>query len=214
MKKATMLCLIVISAVSLAAAQDVRFSAGPHAGIAISSFEQDWKDYYGIGYGGGAHFDADIARFFSARLDIEYYTFASDKTKLKPVVAAFFGLQPTSIASLSGGNIGAFIIALEGIGKIPTQSPVTPYALFGVGIHSLSLSDLSGSDTQGRTASATSDDVKFDGGTKLGLDFGIGMEYKVNRAVSLALEFRYVLVFTANNTNAAMPVTVGANFHF
>jgi len=214
MKIRVMLLLLSISLVSLAAAQDVRFSAGPHAGIAISSFEQDWKDFYGAGFGGGAHVDADFVKFFSARLDIEYYTFASDKSKLKPIVASFFGLQATDIASLSGGNVGAFIVALEGIGKIPTRSAVTPYALFGFGIHSLSLSDLSGSDKSGRTATATSDDVKFDGGTKLGLHFGLGAEYRVNRAFSLALEFRYVLVFTTNNTNAAMPITVGANFGF
>jgi len=214
MRTITMLFVCMGFFVSLAAAQDVRFSAGPHAGIAISAFESGWSDYYGTGFGGGAHFDADIVRYFSARLNVEYYTFSSDKSKLKPVVASFFGLQPSDIASLSGGNIGVFIVAMEAIGKIPTRSAVTPYALFGVGIHSLSLSDLSGSDVNGRTATATADDVKFDGGTKLGLDFGFGGEYRVNRGLSLTVEFRYVLVFTQNNTNAAMPVTVGANFHF
>jgi len=213
MKARTLLLFVSIFLVSMATAQNVRFSAGPHAGIAISSFEEGWKDFYGTGFGGGAHVDADIVRFFSVRLNVEYYTFASDKTKLKPVVASFFGLLPTQIASLSGGNVGAFIVALEAIGKIPTQSAVTPYGLFGFGIHSLSLSDLSGSDTQGRTATATGDDVKFNGGTKPGLHFGLGAEYRVNRALSLALEFRYVLVFTENNSNAAMPITVGANFH-
>ena len=214
MRTRVILLSALIALAGTAAAQDVRFSLGPHAGIAISSFEEGWTDFYGIGFGGGAHFDADIVRFFTARLDVEYYTFASDKTKLKPLVASYFGLQATDIASLSGGNVGAFIVALEGVGKIPTRSAVTPYALFGFGIHSLSLSDLSGSDKNGRSATATADDVKFDGGTKLGLHFGLGAEYRLNRDLSLALEFRYVLVFTEVNTNAAMPVTLGANFHF
>jgi opacity protein-like surface antigen len=198
--------------ISVAEAQDVRFSTGPQAGIAISAFEQTWKDFYGIGYGGGAHVDADIAQFFSARLNIEYYTFASDKEKLKPLLAPQFNLLPSDIASLSGGNVSAFIVALEAIGKIPTKSLVTPYALFGLGIHTISLSDLSGSDKSGRTATLTADDIKFDGGTKFGLDFGLGFEFRLNRAVSLTTEFKYVLVFTANNSNAAMPITVGANF--
>jgi len=198
---------------SRANAQDVRFSFGPQAGIAISAFEDAWKDFYGMGYGGGVHADADIARFFSARLNVEYYSFASDKDKLKPLVASGFGLTASDIASLSGGNIGAFIVEMEAIGKIPTKSSVTPYALFGVGIHSLSLSDLSGSDKSGRSATLTADDVKFDGGTKFGLDFGIGCEINLNHSVALTVEARYVLVFTANNNNAAMPITVGANFH-
>jgi len=200
--------------ISLAQAQDVGFSAGPQAGIAISAFEQNWKDFYGIGYGGGAHIDADIVRFFTARLNIEYYTFASDKEKLKPALAAEFGILPSNIASLSGGNISAFIVALEAIGKIPTKSLVTPYALFGFGIHTISLSDLSGSDKSGRSATLSASDVNFNGGTKFGLDFGLGFEFRLNRTVSLTTEFKYVLVFTENNSNAAMPITIGANFHF
>jgi opacity protein-like surface antigen len=147
-------------------------------------------------------------------LNIEYYTFASDKEKLKPALAAEFGILPSNIASLSGGNISAFIVALEAIGKIPTRSLVTPYALFGLGIHSISLSDLSGSDKSGRSATLSASDVNFNGGTKFGLDFGLGFEFRLNRTVSLSTEFKYVLVFTENNSNAAMPITIGANFHF
>ena len=207
--------ILIAGALSLrlAQAQDVRFSVGPQAGIAISAFEETWKDFYGIGFGGGAHVDADIVRYFSARLNIEYYTFASDKDKLKPLLAPEFGITASDIASLSGGNISAFIVAMEAIGKIPTKSMITPYALFGLGIHSISLSDLSGSDKAGRSATLTSDDVKFDGGTKFGIDFGLGFEFRVTRDVALTVEFKYILVFTENNNNAAMPITVGANFH-
>jgi hypothetical protein len=213
MRSMTVILVAGILSISLANAQDVRFSVGPQAGIAISAFEDTWKDFYGIGFGGGAHVDADIARFFSARLNIEYYTFASDKDKLKAVVAPQFNLQASDIASLSGGNISAFIVAMEVLGKIPTRSILTPYALVGLGIHSISLSDLSGSDKTGRSATATADDVNFDGGTKFGLDFGIGFECRLNHSVDLTMEFKYVLVFTQNNSNAAMPITVGANFH-
>ena len=124
MRSMTVILVAGILSISLANAQDVRFSVGPQAGIAISAFEDTWKDFYGIGFGGGAHVDADIARFFSARLNIEYYTFASDKDKLKAVVAPQFNLQASDIASLSGGNISAFIVAMEAL-KIPTKSVVT-----------------------------------------------------------------------------------------
>ena len=199
--------------ISLAEAQYVRFSVGPQAGIAISAFAPDWKNFYGIGYGGGAHVDADIARFFSARVNIEYFTFASDKEKLKQVLAPMFNVQASDISTLSGGNIGVVVVELEALGKIPTRSIVTPYALFGLGIHSISLSDLSGSDKAGRSATVTSDDIHFNGGTNFGLDFGLGFEFRLNRGVALTAEFKYVLVFTQTNSNAAMPITVGASFH-
>jgi len=198
---------------SLAHAQEVKFAVGPQVGIAISAFPDPWKDYYGTGFGGGGHADANIAPFFSARLNVEYYSFGSDKDKLKTVVAPQFGITASDITSISGGNISVFIVSMEALGKIPTKSIVTPYALFGVGIHSINLSDLSGSDRLGRSTTVTSDDIKFNGGTRLGLDFGFGLEYRLNRMVSLSTEFKYVLVFTENNTSAAMPITIGANFH-
>ena len=213
MRKAVKIILACLVFAALARAQDVKFSVGPQAGIAIEAFEQGWSDYFSVGFGGGAHADVDIVRFFSVRLNVDYYTFASDKDKLKTLVADYYGILPSDIASLSGGNVGSFNVSMQAIGKIPTQSSVTPYALFGVGIHSLTLSDLNGSSPTYGSGTITSDQINFDGGTKFGLDFGFGVEYAASRQVALTMEFRYVLVFTKNQNNGAMPITIGANFH-
>ena len=198
---------------SFATAQRVGFDAGVHGGVAISAFEDLISDFYGIGFGGGGHLDANIVKFFTTRLNIEYYTFAADQDKLREAVAPAFGLRASDIASSSGGAVNVFIVTMNAIGKIPTGSAVTPYALFGFGIHSISLSDISGSTTSGDSGTITADDVGFKEGTKFGLDFGFGFEFATSKTVDLSLEFKYVLVFTENNSNGAMPISLGANFH-
>jgi len=213
MRKAAAVILTIVFFAAMGRAQNVKFSVGPQAGIAIEAFESPWSDYFGAGFGGGAHADVDIIKFFSVRLSVDYYTFASDKDKLKTLIADYYGILPSDISSLSGGNVGAFNVSMQAIGKIPTPSSVTPYALFGIGIHSLTLSDLNGTSPTYGSGTITSDQVNFDGGTKFGLDFGFGIEYAASRQVSLMAEFRYVLVFTKIQNNGAMPITIGANFH-
>lgn len=205
-------CILMTSVVS--AQQRVTFGAGAQAGIAISAFPDVVKDYYGLGYGGGGHFDVNFIPALTARMNIEYFTFASDKDKLKKVLAPRFGILPSDITNLSGGGIGVFIVTVNAIGKVPTGTDITPYGLFGFGIHSISLSDLTGSDNRGRSGTATASDIGYSTQTKFGLNFGIGAEYRVARSVTLNLEFRYVLVFTDNQSSAAMPITVGATFGF
>jgi len=213
MRQIVVALFVLIFSTSLATAQKVGFGVGLHGGIAIPAFEDLIKDFYNIGYGGGGHLDVNIVQFFSTRLNVEYYTFAADQDKLKEAIAPRVGLQVSDIASSSGGAVNVFIVTMNALGKIPTGSAVTPYALFGLGIHSISLSDISGTTTGGQSGTLTADDVGFKEGTKFGLDFGFGFEFAVAPSVDLSAEFKYVLVFTEDNSNGAMPITLGANFH-
>ena len=192
-------------------AKDVTVSLGLHGGPAISAFEDLISDFYTIGFGGGAHVDVNVAPFFTLRLNGEYFTFSSDKEKLKAAIAPQFGLQPSDISDAGGGAINVVIVTLNALGKIPTKSAVTPYGLFGFGIHSISLSDLTGS-VMGQSGTITADDIGFKEGTKFGLDFGFGLEFQASKTANISVEFKYVLVFTENNSNGAMPITLGASF--
>ena len=211
MKNLGVILAVVLLASRPSAAKDPTFAIGLHGGPAISAFEDLISDFYTIGFGGGAHVDVNIAPFFSLRLNGEYFTFPSDKDKLKAAIAPMFGLQASDISNADGGAINVVIVTLNALGKIPTNSAVTPYALFGLGIHTISLSDLTGS-VMGQSGTVTADDLGFKEGTKFGLDFGFGLDFQASRSASISVEFKYVLVFTEDNSNGAMPITVGASF--
>ena len=206
---ATLVAILLV--VYPSTAKDVTVSLGLHGGPAISAFEDLISDFYTIGFGGGAHVDVNVAPFFTLRLNGEYFTFSSDKEKLKAAIAPQFGLQPSDISDAGGGAINVVIVTLNALGKIPTKSAVTPYGLFGFGIHSISLSDLTGT-VMGQSGTITADDIGFKEGTKFGLDFGFGLEFQASKTANISVEFKYVLVFTENNSNGAMPITLGASF--
>jgi len=213
MRSVTAIVAFILLTNMVNAQQRVTFGAGAQAGIAIEAFQASIKDYYSIGYGGGGHFDVNFMPALTTRMNIEYYSFASDKDKLKQQLAPLYGVQPGDITGLSGGTIGVFIVSLNAIGRVPTGTNVSPYGLFGLGIHSISLSDLSGS-AFGQTGTLTAEDLGVKTGTKFGLNFGVGVDMRVARGVNLNLEFKYVLVFTEDETNAAMPIMVGVTFKF
>jgi opacity protein-like surface antigen len=212
MKRLAFIVLAVIVAGSSSLARDPKFGAGVHGGISISAFQELISDAYGIGPTFGAHGDLQIIPAFTARLSVDYHTFSPDDDKLKALVGAVLSLDPSTIASISGGSINVFAVTVNAIGKVPTRSRVTPYGLFGLGIHSISLSDIEGSTTTGEQGRLTEDDVDFKGGTKFGLNFAIGSDFKVGKSVTLFFQIGYTLVFTEDESNGAIPILVGVTF--
>ena len=204
------LCIVIVAASGNA--QKVSFGAGVKGGLTISAFQDLIKDFYGIGYTFGGHFDVNIVPAFGLRLGVDYYSFGADTDKLKPFVAAEAGVPVSSIESLSGGAINIFAVTVNGLGKIPTKSSVVPYGLFGVGIHNISLSDISGS-AGGQSGSLSADDIGFKEGTKFGLNFGVGTEFHLKKIV-LFIQAGYTLVFTEDESNGGIPIVVGVSFTF
>jgi opacity protein-like surface antigen len=242
---AAIVALIFLTSV-VKAQEGVTFGAGPHLGIAVGALASTIKDYYGQGLGGGAHFDVNVFPVLVFRMNVEYYSFPSDKDKLKdlaalsvaegvgwnaqyaPMIAA--KLKPY-FSDITGGAISFFNVTFNTIGKLPTGTNVAPYALFGFGFHSVSMGDISGKgptnsagtygpdlDKSGHaiiiTYSANERDMGIKLGTRFGVNFGAGVDFRVKPDVNLDLGFRYILVFTDEESNGAIPITLGASIRF
>lgn len=201
---AVLLAILIVTNVSPA---QMSFSGGAQGGLSISSFPTGISDFYGIGYGFGGHADLNIMKYFSARLNLDYDIFPSSKDKLKDLVAQQNPGIPASSIDITGLNISVFGITLNGIGKLPTASALTPYGILGLGLHILSISDGTAS-AQGQSATIQTGVASQ---TKFGLNFGAGSEFAVGK-VKLFLEVKYVMIFTDDKNTSHVPVTVGVTF--
>jgi opacity protein-like surface antigen len=210
MKRFFLLLIMAAVGTSLSVAQ-LSFGGGANAGIGFASFQKEISDYYGFGFGFGAHGDLNIGKYVTTRLNFDYSIFPSNKDKLKGLIPDGTTDQngnPINKADItfSGLNASVFGISVSGIGKLPTGSAFTPYALFGFGIYILSLSD--GSITyKGQDAGQVK--TGLDSQTKFGLQFGAGSEFKLSKLVSLYVEFKYVIVFTKDSSNGYIPIAFG-----
>ncbi|HCV42622.1 MAG TPA: hypothetical protein DGH68_03990 [Bacteroidetes bacterium] len=207
--KKTLVVICAWLALSSVASAQLSFDGGAHVGMAISSFPKPLKDYYGTGLLFGGHGELNIMKYVSVRLNLDYVSFSSDKDKIKGVLATQYGVQASDIV-FDGLATKDFSVFIDGLGKIPIQgSPITPYGLVGLGLNFLSASD--GTITYQGTAQPQLT-IKGDSSTKFGLDFGAGSEFRVASKVKLFLEFKYVLIFTENESTSYMPIVVGGSF--
>lgn len=215
MKHVLWIGILLVAATSLSSAQ-VGGGVGVHTGISISSFDKPVKDYYGLGFGFGAHGDLNVGKYFTGRLMFDYHMFGVDDKKIVDQIAAANNV-PSSDLKMEGWTVNVVAITLNGIGKIPTGSPVTPYALAGLGMHFLSQSDpkltYQGQDYTNQVF------AKPESRTKFGINFGAGSEFSIAKRVVLGLDFRYVLIFSKDEAkqeenNSHMPITVSATYVF
>jgi opacity protein-like surface antigen len=198
---------VVLLILAGSASGQMKFGGGAQVGVSFSSFPKPVSDYFGTGFGFGAHGDLDIMKYFAARLNVDYHMFPSNKDKIKNDVAqqANVAASDIGIDGLNGSVVG---ITANGLGKIPTKSPFTPYGLIGLGIHIISISD--GKVTyQGQAVPNAN--IKGNTETKFGLNFGAGTEYALGQ-LKLYLELKYVLIFTSDNSTSHFPVMVGVTF--
>jgi len=205
--KRTVIAVVLLLVVALGAQAQIKWGAGAQAGIDFSSFPKPASDYFGIGFGFGAHADAEFMKNFGARFVFDYRMFSSDKSK--------FGFtdpngQPISSSDISGGNVSVISFGLEGLGKLPLQgSAVTPYGLFGFGLNISSNSQI--------TVTYQGQEYKFgtsESKTNFGIDFGVGADFKIAKTVSMFGEFKFLLIFTEGSSTSIFPLTVGVTFWF
>ncbi len=201
MKTKLFFLVLLTTSVSTSFAQ-VTFGGGAHSGLAFTSFPQPLTDYYGTGFGFGAHGDLNIIPELALRLNVDYNTFTSDKDKLK----ARFNL--VDAVQLTGANVTIFGLTANVHGKLPTSSIVKPYGILGLGLQILSQSDLratfNGQDAGTLQGAPTT--------TNFGVNFGSGLEFGLGRRTNLFIEAKYALFFDSGGTSSYIPVTIGVSF--
>jgi opacity protein-like surface antigen len=196
------LALVVFAAPSRA---EIRFGGGVQGGMAISAFS---SDFYGLGFGGGAHGDLRILDELTVRLSADYNMFPSNKDKVHDLFVVTDPNGNRIPFEVTGGNRTIVTIGVNAIGKIPTHSVVTPYGILGLGLNIGSMSDvkITASGETISTLPAPSADTRF------GLNFGAGSEFSVSRSSRLFFEVKYVLIFTPDQSIAYVPFTLGWSF--
>lgn len=94
----------------------------------------------------------------------------------------------------SDGNIGALAMMFNTFLDLHNDSPVTPYLGGGIGFASLHMSDTFGTDpTDGQRSLLYADDDA----TVFAYQIGAGLEFAINRKLSLDLGYRYFATDTA-----------------
>jgi opacity protein-like surface antigen len=211
-RMAMLLTLILIPVVAFSATP-LKFGAGPQVGLSFSSFPDPAKDWYGTGIGFGAHGDMEIIKYVGIRLNLDYHMFGANTDKIAEQITQELVHQGYNVRAgdikVEGLSAKVLGITINGLGKIPTASPLTPYGLLGFGIHSISISDPKVT-VQNQAVQAG----KPEGETKFGINFGAGTEFGVSKLVTLYFDIKYVIIFTSDNSTKHIPLTVGATFGF
>ena len=203
--KITLLASLLVLATTGAIAE-LRFGGGAHVGFSFSSFAEPTSQFYGVGFGGGANADLDVMKYLTVRLDADYFTFPSDKGKLKSQISVTDVNGRPLDFSVAGANLSALGVSLNAVGKIPTRSMVTPYGILGVGMNFGSGSDFT-ITTGGKTVVTQPIESK----TNFGFDFGAGSEFRVG-STRLVVEAKYVLILAEGGAVGHIPVTFGVEF--
>ena len=205
MKKFILVFGLVFLAAQYAGAQQ-SFGGGGHMGISISAFPKELKDYYGLGFGFGGHSDYNLMKYLTLRFNGDWHMFGFDNKKMEEAIAKANGVEVTTL-KFEGRNANIFGFTFNGLGKIPTKTLVTPYGILGLGIHILSVSDAK-IIYNGQDVTNQLNFEKNVGETKFGLNFGAGAEFAFG-GFKAFIEFKYVIIFTKDESTGHMPITIG-----
>ncbi len=202
----SLLVLVLFSAVASA---QLRYEIGAGGGLSVSSFPKDIKDFYSSGFGGGLQGELMFTRNLGMRLNVDYLAFPSNKDKLKDASVAAAAAEGHvingSLLDIKGLNISILGVTMNAVGKIPVTQSLAPYAIAGVGIYAVSVSDAS-ITYQGQNIPGSGTGVPST--TKVGFDVGVGTELTFG-VVGLYIEGKYTTILTENNNTNHFPVTLG-----
>ena len=207
--KRLVLCVALVLFTAHLATSQMTFGGGGQFAISIGMFPDPLKDYYGMGLGFGGHADANILKYLTVRLNLDYYTFGFDTKKLADLIAQQSGLAAGTV-TMEGLRSSDFAITINGLGKIPLSGPVTPYGILGFGLNIMSASDPVVT-YQGKDVTQQAGLGKPEGATKFGLNFGAGAEYHIAK-IKLFFEVKYCLIFTEGKNTSHLPITIGVTF--
>lgn len=205
MKRYLLAVGMLILVAQIAGAQQ-SFGGGGHLGLTLSSLPDPLGEYYGIGFNFGGHSDYNITKYVSVRMNVDYTMFGFDDKKFVDAIAKKFNVSASDL-KLEGLSTNIFSFTINGLGKLPTKTLVTPYGILGLGIHILSVSDPK--VTYGTTDVTQTVGLSKDiGETDFGINFGAGAEFSFS-GFKAFFEFKYVLIFTKEKSSGLFPITIG-----
>ena len=160
------------------------------------------KDIYGLGYGGGIHFDVDLG-LVAFRLSGDYVMLSPDKAKYQSLLGPL-GSQVT----IDGGRIDIYSANLNLKFNILPLPVIHVYVTGGGGFVDIKMNDATLSLGTFKLATVKA----FDTQTKPTLNAGAGVDIKLG-PVALFAELKVNFIMTTGKTSSEVPLaTVGLTF--
>jgi hypothetical protein len=160
------------------------------------------KDIYGLGYGGGIHFDVDLG-LLAFRLSGDYIMLSPDKAKYQSLLGPL-GSQVT----IDGGRIDIYSANLNLKFNILPLPVIHVYVTGGGGFVDIKMNDATLSLGTFKLATVKA----FDTQTKPTLNAGAGVDIKLG-PVALFAELKVNFIMTTGKTSSEVPLaTVGLTF--
>ena len=217
MKRAILFCAVLALFTGSAGAQGVGFGVQAdfvnfNLGVAQTKFTLPgqtavdltsiFEQIYGLGYGGGAHFDVDLG-LIAFRLSGDYVMLSPDKAKYQQLLGVL-GSQFT----IDGGRIDIYSGNLNLKFNLIPLPVIHVYITGGGGVVQLKMNDatLSLGGVKLTTVKA------FDTQTKPTLNAGAGVDLKFG-PIALFAELKVNFIMTTGKTSSEVPLaTVGITF--
>ena len=202
--KRLILCCALLIAVSLTAQSQVRFGIqGDFTNVNVAGAV---KDIYGLGLGGGIHFDINAGPL-GLRLSGDYVFLSPDKDKYRALLATYLGSAASGF-SIDGGRIDVIS------GNLNLKLDVLPlpvihvYATGGGGLVNLSVTEAK--ITFNGAPITTFPAMKTQ--TKASVNAGAGVDLSLG-GLTLYGEVKIVWIMTEGETSTQVPLaTIGLTF--
>ena len=217
MKRVILFCAVLVAFTASAGAQGLRFGVQgdfvnfnlgvaqtnvqiPNVGsLDLSSMV---TKIYGLGYGGGLHFDVDLG-LVSFRLSGDYIMLSPDKAKYQSLLGPI-GSQVT----IDGGRIDIYSGNLNLKLNILPLPVIHVYVTGGAGFVDIKMNDATLSLGTFKLATVKA----FDSQTKPTLNAGAGVDLKLG-PIALFAELKVNFIMTSGKTSSEVPLaTVGLTF--
>ncbi len=217
MKRIILFCAVLVAFTASAGAQGLHFGVQGdfvnfNLGMAQTNVHIDQvgsidigslvKDVYGLGYGGGIHFDLDMG-FVAFRLSGDYIMLSPDKAKYQSLLGPI-GAQVT----VDGGRIDIYSGNLNLKLNILPLPVLHIYVTGGAGFVDMKMNDA----TLSLGAIKLLSFKAFDTQTKPTLNAGAGVDIKLG-PIALFAELKINFIMTEGKTSSEVPLaTVGLTF--
>jgi len=159
-------------------------------------FSDMWSMGFSAGGGVGYRFGSNI----SGNANLSYSSFPIDEDK-------FLAGAPSGV-EISGGSVSVVLVTANlKVLLIANPQEVSPYLIGGIGLFSLSVSDVTVSYL-GTTVTANTSASE----SALGIVFGGGVDIPVSPSLKIFLEAGYVMGFTEGDSTEYLPLKGGIIF--